>query len=290
LGKGLSALIREPENIIEEKTSSATEAKIYGQETIHLIDIENIDPNPVQPRSRFDNQALDDLAASIRANGIIQPLLLMAKGDRFQLVAGERRWRAAQRAGLRKIPAVVRNLTEEQVLEIALVENLQREDLNPIEQAAAFERLIRQFHFTQEKIAEKTGKDRATVANALRLLKLEGPIQEMLSAGSISAGHARTLLAVEDSTMRMTLAKKAARGVLTVRQLERFTTKKRMSKETTAEPALDANTLAAVEDLQRILGTKVTLRLKTSKQPGIISIEYYDDAQLVNLYERLAGK
>jgi ParB family chromosome partitioning protein len=232
---------------------------------------------------------LDDLAASIRANGIIQPLLLMPRGDRFQLVAGERRWRAAQRAELRKVPAVVRSLTPEQALEIALVENLQREDLNPIEQATAFDRLIQQFHFTQEQIAEKTGKDRATVANALRLLKLEPSIQEMLTAGSISAGHARTLLAVGDGALRLKLAKKAAAGAMTVRQLERITTRKRMPKGPAEQPELDANARAAIEELQRVLGTRVHLRLKTRKQPGLLSIEYYDEPQLANLYERLAG-
>jgi ParB family chromosome partitioning protein len=232
---------------------------------------------------------LDDLAASIRANGIIQPLLLMPHGDRFQLVAGERRWRAAQRAELRKVPAVVRSLTPEQALEIALVENLQREDLNPIEQATAFDRLIQQFHFTQEQIAEKTGKDRATVANALRLLKLEPSIQEMVTAGSISAGHARTLLAVGDGALRLKLARKAAVGAITVRQLERITTRKRMPKGPAEQPELDANARAAIEELQRVLGTRVHLRLKTRKQPGLLSIEYYDEPQLANLYERLAG-
>jgi ParB family chromosome partitioning protein len=230
---------------------------------------------------------LDDLAASIRANGIIQPLLLMPKGDRFQLVAGERRWRAAQRAELRKVPAVVRSLTPEQALEIALVENLQREDLNPIEQAAGFERLIQQFHFTQEQIAEKTGKDRATVANALRLLKLEPPIQEMLAGGRITAGHARTLLGIGDGVLRLKLAKKAAAGTMTVRQLERLTTRKRMPKGPAEQPELDANARAAIEELQTVLGTKVHLRPKTGRRSGLLSIEYYDEAQLVNLYERL---
>lgn len=283
----MSALIREPET--EPKTAPQTDTRAAGQETIQLVDIDRIEPSPVQPRSRFDNQALDDLAASIRANGIIQPLLLMPHGDRFQLVAGERRWRAAQRAELRKVPAVVRSLTPEQALEIALVENLQREDLNPIEQATAFDRLIQQFHFTQEQIAEKTGKDRATVANALRLLKLEPSIQEMVTAGSISAGHARTLLAVGDGALRLKLARKAAVGAITVRQLERITTRKRMPKGPAEQPELDANARAAIEELQRVLGTRVHLRLKTRKQPGLLSIEYYDEPQLANLYERLAG-
>jgi ParB family chromosome partitioning protein len=290
LGRGLSALIREPETTPEEKTSPQVDVTVAGQETIQLIDIDRIEPSPVQPRSRFDNQALDDLAASIRANGVIQPLLLMPKGERFQLVAGERRWRAAQRAELRRVPAVVRNLMPEQALEVALVENLQREDLNPMEQASAFDRLIRQFHFTQEQIAEKTGKDRATVANALRLLKLESPIQEMLAAGSISAGHARTLLAIGDPALRLKLAKRAAAGALTVRQLERLTTRKRAAKVASTEPELDANARAAVEELQRVLGTRVYLRPKTPKHPGLVSIEYYDEPQLMSLYERLVSK
>jgi ParB family chromosome partitioning protein len=285
----LSALIREPEIVPQAKTPPQAEPSAVGRESIQLIDIDRIEPSPVQPRSRFDNQALRDLAASIRANGIIQPLLLMPKGDRFQLVAGERRWRAAQQAELRKVPAVVRNLMPEQALEMALVENLQREDLNPIEQASAFDRLIREFHLTQEQVAEKSGKDRTTVANALRLLKLEGAIQEMLAAGTISAGHARTLLAVGDSAFRMKLAKKAAAGGLTVRQLERATSRKRIPKDVPGESTLDANTRAAIEELQRVLGTRVHLRPRTGKQPGLLSIEYYDEPQLVSLYERLTG-
>jgi ParB family transcriptional regulator, chromosome partitioning protein len=289
LGRGLNALIREPEPPTEplrKELPIGRQQESQG-ESIQMIDLGRIQPSPYQPRSRFENQALDDLTASIRASGVIQPLLLRQHGDRYQLIAGERRWRAAQRAGLSQIPAVIRNVSEEKALEIAIVENLQREDLNPIEQANAFDRLIRQFNFTQEAVAERTGKDRATIANAVRLLKLERPIQEMVEGGEISSGHARALLGIENPGIRMKLARRCSNGGLTVRQLERYSTKKRGSTPPPSEEILDPNTRAAIEELQRVLGTRILLRKKTKKRPGMISIEYYDDKQLMDLYERL---
>src|ERR1700737_1731293 len=196
LGKGLSALIREPEPQAPAPEVITARVPSGATEIVEQIDIDLIDPSPYQPRIRFREEALEELASSIRASGIIQPLLLRGAGRRYQLVAGERRWRAAQRAGLRRVPAVVRDVPEELALELTLVENLQREDLNPVEQAGAFDRLIREFHLTQEEVAERTGKDRATIANALRLLKLERPIQEMMEDGRLTAGHGRALLAI----------------------------------------------------------------------------------------------
>jgi ParB family chromosome partitioning protein len=289
LGKGLSALIREPEaepqRPVQDKPSSPP-SEAAG-ESVLLIDLDRIEQSPYQPRSRFDSQGLDDLAASIRVSGIIQPLLVRNHGGRFQLIAGERRWRAAQRAGLQKIPVVVREVSEQQALEMALVENLQREDLNPIEQATAFDRLVRQFQFTQEDVAKRTGKDRATVANALRLLRLEKPIQEMLEFGKITASHARALLGVEDPSLRLRLAQRASIGSITVRQLERHATRKRADGKKSRAAELDANMRAAIDELQRILGTRVYLRPKSPRVPGLLSIEFYDDKNLMDLYERL---
>jgi ParB family chromosome partitioning protein len=251
------------------------------------VDIDLIDPSPYQPRSRFREESLEELARSIRSSGIIQPLILRPMGARFQLIAGERRWRAAQRAGLSRVPAILREVPEELALEITLVENIQREDLNPIEQARAFERLVTQFGLTQDDVALRTGKDRATIANAVRLLKLEKQVQDMIEDARISAGHGRALLAIADSKLRMALAQRAARGGLTVRQIERFATGRTRAQIPPAAPILDPNIRSALEELQRHLGTRVILKPHSKMHPGQLILEYYDQAQLTGLYERL---
>src|SRR5256884_692910 len=251
------------------------------------IDIDLIEPSPYQPRTKFHEQALDELARSIKTSGIIQPLVLRPIGSRFQLIAGERRWRAAQRAGLNKVSAIVRQVPDELALEMTLVENIQREDLNPIEAARAFERLMDEFHLTQDAVAERTGKDRATVANAIRLLKLDKQIQEWIEEGKLSAGHGRALLAVPEQQLRMRYAQRAARGGLTVRQIERLASRRARGQRAAAEVNVDANIKAALEDLQRHLGTKIVLHQKTKIRPGQLILEYYDEAQLMGLYDRL---
>jgi ParB family chromosome partitioning protein len=251
------------------------------------IDIDLIEPSPYQPRTRFREEALEELAHSIQKSGIIQPLILRPIGARFQLIAGERRWRAAQRAGLQRVPAIIREVPEELALEITLVENIQREDLNPLEQARAFDRLMTEFHLTQEEVADRTGKDRATVANAIRLLKLEQPLQEMIEDAKISAGHGRALLSITDAKVRLALAQRAARRGLTVRQIERLAARRGRAAAAPPQPVIDPNTRAALEELQRHLGTKVYLRAGTKQRPGQLIIEYYDDAQLQGIYDRL---
>jgi ParB family chromosome partitioning protein len=251
------------------------------------MDVDLIDPSPFQPRTRFREEALDELARSIKASGIIQPLVVRAIGNRFQLIAGERRWRAAQRAGLTKVSAIVRDMPDELALEMTLVENIQREDLNAIEAARAFERLMDEFQLTQEAVAERTGKDRATVANAIRLLKLEPIIQDWIEEGKLTAGHGRGLLAVQDSKLRLRYAQRAARGGLTVRQIERLASRRSRGTGAPAEVHIDANIRAALEELQRHLGTKALLRQRTKIRPGHLILEYYDDAQLMGLYDRL---
>ncbi len=285
LGRGLSALIREPEPP-QQASPPATPPSATAWEP-QQIDIDLIDPSPYQPRTRFREEPLEELARSIRASGIIQPLILRTQGSRYQLIAGERRWRAAQRAGLPRVPAIVREVPEEMALEITLVENIQREDLNPIEQARAFERLMADFHLTQENVAERTGKDRTTVANAVRLLRLEKPLQDLIEDGRLTAGHGRALLAIPAAGLRQSLAQRAARGGLTVRQIERVAARKSGRPAPPPPPAPDANTRAALEELQRHLGTRVTLRPRTKTHPGQLILEYYDDAQLVGLYDRL---
>jgi ParB family chromosome partitioning protein len=303
LGRGLGALIREPEPQVPappaqpagqpqpHPTGSSAAAAAPARETLHpgplQIDIDLIEPSPYQPRTRFREETLDELARSIQSSGIIQPLVVRPIGSRFQLIAGERRWRAAQRAGLTKVSAIVRQVPDELALEMTLVENIQREDLNAIEAARAFERLMEEFQLTQESVAERTGKDRATVANSVRLLKLEPTIQDWIEEGKLTAGHGRALLAVTDSPLRMRYAQRASRGGLTVRQIERLASRRSRSASPAAEIHVDANIRAAIDELQRHLGTKVLLRQKTKMRPGQLVLEYYDDQQLMGIYDRL---
>ncbi len=279
LGRGLGALIREPEAPAAPAQQPAVSGTVHGAATAlarepvlsgpQQIDIDLIEPSPYQPRTRFREEALDELARSIKSSGIIQPLILRPIGNRFQLIAGERRWRAAQRAGLNKVSAIVRQVPDELALEMTLVENIQREDLNPIEAARAFQRLMEEFD------------------NAVRLLKLESKIQEWIEEGQLSAGHGRALLAVADPQLRMRYAQRAARGGLTVRQIERLASRRARGQRAATEVNVDANIKAALEDLQRHLGTKIVLHQKTKIRPGQLILEYYDEAQLMGLYDRL---
>jgi len=304
LGRGLGALIREPEPPVPINPTvghpPVTSLPATGGGVAHAsvspltapsgpmqIDIDLIEPSPYQPRTRFREESLDELARSIQTSGIIQPLVVRPIGKRFQLIAGERRWRAAQRAGLRQVSAIVRQVPDELALEMTLVENIQREDLNAIEQARAFERLMDEFHATQEAVAERTGKDRATVANAIRLLKLEPTIQDWIEEGKLTAGHGRALLAVADTQLRMRYAQRAARGGLTVRQIERLSSRRARTARTLTETQVDPNIREALEELQRHLGTKVLLRQRTKVRPGQLVLEYYDEAQLMGIYDRL---
>ena len=299
LGRGLGALIREPEpkaqpesaSVQPQATTASGAAVVPTREAVSAgpreVDIDLVEPSPYQPRTRFREETLDELARSIRASGIIQPLVVRPIGSRFQLIAGERRWRAAQRAGLNKVSVIVKQVPDELALEMTLVENIQREDLNAIEAARAFERLMDEFRLTQESVAERTGKDRATVANAIRLLKLEPTIQDWIEEGKLSAGHGRALLAVQDSQLRMRYAQRAARGGLTVRQIERLASRRSRGSQAPAEIHVDANIKSALDELQRHLGTKVLLRQKTKMRPGQLVLEYYDQAQLMGIYDRL---
>src|SRR5438552_4966930 len=253
LGRGLGALIRElepksspePTAIHPHATTPSGAASAPAREIAHpgpqQIDIDLIEPSPFQPRTRFREEALDELSRSIQASGIIQPLVVRPIGSRFQLIAGERRWRAAQRSGLAKVPVIVRQVSDDLALEMTLVENIQREDLNAIEAARAFERLMDEAQLTQEAVAERTGKDRATIANSIRLLKLEQKIQDWIEEGKLTAGHGRALLAGADAQLRMRYAQRASRGGLTVRQIERLASPRSRSGPLPAEAQVDAN-------------------------------------------------
>jgi ParB family chromosome partitioning protein len=314
LGKGLSALIREPEQNPQQQpaqvpgaaqsapvvaqtsaaagamAATATAPALAPADGFLQVDIDLIESSPFQPRSRFGEEALEELARSIRASGIVQPLVVRRVGARHQLIAGERRWRAAQRAGLSRVPVVIRNVSDEMALEMTLVENLQREDLNPVEQAHAFQRLTEEFHLTQEEVAERTGKDRTTIANAVRLLKLEEPILELLEAGRLTSGHGRALLAIDDPRMRLSLAQRIARTGMTVRQVERLATRGPRPRAAGVTHQPDPNTKAALEDLQREYGTRVMIQPRRSGKPGQLIFEYYDDSDLTRLYDQLMLK
>lgn len=295
LGKGLSALIREPEPqpqqppqvVVSAGVAAAVAPALAPTEGLVQVDIDLIDPSPYQPRTRFREEALEELARSIRASGIVQPLIVRKVGSRYQLIAGERRWRAAQRAAFSRVPAVLRDVRDEMALEMTLVENLQREDLNPIEQAHAFQRLTDEFHLTQEQAADRTGKDRATIANAVRLLRLEEPIQDLIEEGRLSAGHGRALLAIADAKTRLDLARRIARGGMTVRQVERLAARALNPKADPAAPIIDPNTKWALEELQRKFGTKVHIHPLRPGRPGQLAFEYYDAADLTRLYDQL---
>jgi ParB family transcriptional regulator, chromosome partitioning protein len=300
LGRGLGALIREAEGKKPESeptpvqpqpttASGAAAAPARQPAGPQEIDIDLIEPSPYQPRTRFREEGLEELARSIKTSGIIQPLVVRPIGSRFQLIAGERRWRAAQRAGLGKVSVIVKQVPDELALEMTLVENIQREDLNAMEAARAYERLMDEFQLTQETVAERTGKDRATVANAIRLLKLEPVIQDWIEEGKLTAGHGRALLAVLDAQLRLRFAQRAARGGLTVRQIEKLAARRSRGNQPRpqGEIHLDPNIRAALQELQQHLGTRIILRLKTKTRPGQLVLEYYDDAQLMGLYDRL---
>jgi ParB family chromosome partitioning protein len=295
LGRGLGALIRDVEVPTPQAAPVATmptAAAVAPALTVAggplLLDIDLLDPSPYQPRTRFTELALEELAQSIRSSGIIQPLVVRKIGARYQLIAGERRWRAAQRAQLQRVPVVLREVGDEQALELTLVENIQREDLNPIEQARAFQRLMDQFHLTQDEVATRTGKDRATVANSVRLLTLNETFLEWIEEGKITAGHGRALLAIEDPKLRLDLAQKASRGKLTVRQVERMATRRARGRARSAQSeAHDPNRQAAIDELQRHIGARVTVSMPTKGRPGQLILEFYDEEQLNGLYERL---
>jgi ParB family chromosome partitioning protein len=280
LGRGLGALL-------------SAEGTATALEETNEIPIDLIDPGSLQPRIVFDEAKLDELAKSVRANGVVQPILVRRKGSRFELIAGERRWRAAERAGLTRIPAVVRNVSDEKVLEIALIENIQREDLNSIEEARAYKKLIETLGLTQETVAERVGRDRSYVTNYLRLLRLPEDIQDLLQAGRISTGHARAILGVDQPDIQRRIARKIIEQDLSVRATEQLV---RSAGEQPSRPRAkvalrrqgdDPNVQAAENKLRRHFGTKVKIVQAHGGSPGRIELEFYNQSDLNRLYELL---
>lgn len=274
LGKGLDALI--PGGSVDQK-GSATEVRV------NLIDV-----NPHQPRTVFAEEALKELAASIKKHGILQPLVVSPKGDHFELIAGERRLRAAKMAGLDAVPVIVRDAEDHHKLEIALVENVHRTDLNPIDEALAYRKLIEEFNYTQEKLAENVGKSRATVANKIRLLSLTIDMKKSLKEGKITEGHGRALLAIEDPKERQAVFEKILGGGYNVRDVERTAQTKNQKPKTEKEPIEHALMLKQLAgDLGTYLGTKV--KIKHASKGGKIEIEYYSAEELARIYQKIKG-
>ncbi len=293
LGKGLSALLpQRPRELAPPVAAAAAPAlsKPPGPATL-LIDA--IHPNPVQPRTVFQAERLEELAASIRANGIIQPLIVRSHQGQFQLIAGERRWRAAKLAGLTEVPVVIQDVAEPRMLELALIENIQREDLNPIETAHAYDRLRKELGLSQEEIGQRTGKDRTSIANALRLLNLPPVVQLLLAEHRVSMGHARAILGLRSAEEQVEVAEKAAAQGLSVRQVESLV-QERTSDRTKGKSAnrreapVDPNVKAAVDQLERVLGTRVRI-VELSEARGRIEIEYYSQTELDRLFEQIVG-
>ena len=286
LGKGLNALLA-------ARTQAAPipvpeDGKPPERELTQEAPVDAIDPNPLQARRVFQAERLEELAQSIRANGIVQPLVVRRIGGRFQLVAGERRWRAARLAGLNLVPIVVREIPDDRLLEITLIENIQREDLNPIETAVAFDRLGRELNLTAEQIGLRTGKDRSTVLNFTRLLQLPADLQQLVAERRLSHGHARCLLSLPAQDLMREVAEKAVAQGWSVRQTERTTQKMIASREPRhpEQVEIDPNVRAAIEQMQRALGTRVRI-IEKPRKGGRIEIDYYSQDDLDRIYSKI---
>ena len=267
LGRGLSALI---------PSASETKAETRGGPTAHEIAVDRITPSPFQPRRAFDEIKIAELAGSIRNQGIIQPLVVRPKGDGFELIAGERRWRAAMQAGLSRVPVVIREASDQEALQLALVENLQREDLNPIEEANGYRRLQEEFHWSQEEMAEKVAKSRPAIANSLRLLSLPTEVQHEVSNGTLPAGQARALLGLQAEALMVSACREVIAKGLSTRETEKLVRHLMTGRKRRRQmPVTDPDLKAIIEELQRALGTRVRLIPKARTSKGKIEIEYY---------------
>jgi len=277
LGKGLKAFLPDDYGILKEE--SYTE-----------LEIERLVPNPLQPRMNFKESAIDELAQSIKESGVLQPLVVVpGENDFFYIVVGERRWRAAQKIGLHRVPVIIRKLSKAQQIEASLVENLQREDLNPLEVAQAYQKMMDELGYTQQEVAAKVGKDRASVANYLRLLRLPTKIKSLLLEEKLTMGHARALLALEDQEEQVALAQKTIKNNLSVREVEKII--QRMAAPPKSTPRHDSppdpDLVAAQEQLIHTLGTKVII--KGTLEKGVIQIHYYSTDELNRLFDKIKG-
>jgi ParB family chromosome partitioning protein len=272
LGKGLGAFIPEEFGILKDER--------YAD-----LDVDQIRPNPDQPRQRFDEQAIDELAQSIRESGLIQPLLVVPEADHYQIVVGERRWRAAQKAGLRKVPVLIRTIPKEKQLEFALIENIHREDLNPLEIGLAYQRLTQDLNLTQQEIADKVGKDRTSITNYIRLLKLPEEVRRYLAEERFTMGHAKALLALEEDDLQLSVGRQVAEKGLSVRQTEKLVARMKEHAPRTQRSLADPDLHALQEELIKALGTKV--QIKGSRNKGVVRIFYFSLDDLNRIYDKM---
>ena len=276
LGRGLAALL-----------PTAGPAGAEPLEGVAQVSIAKIDPNPVQPRSTFDPEALGELAASIRADGVLQPLLVRPSGDRYTLIVGERRLKACRLAGMTTVPAIVREIEADKLLEVTLAENIQRENLNPIEIATALDRMITDLDLIHEELAARTGMSRASITNHLRLLRLPAAVKQLIRDGKLQMGHARALLPLENAAQQEALATRTADSELSVREVERLVRQLLEPRKKRAAVKLDPNVAAAIEELERVLQAPV--RLKQRGKRGRLEIDYSSPEQLAAIYDRIVG-
>ena len=283
LGKGLDALIPagNKKAPVKKETEPVIIEKIVEKKGVETLKITEVEPNREQPRKNFNEDALLELSDSIKQYGVIQPLIVQKKGDHYEIIAGERRWRAAKMAGIKEIPVIIKDYSDQQVMEISLIENIQREDLNPIEEAMAYKNLMEEFHLKQDEIEEKVSKSRTAVTNSMRLLKLDKRVQQMMIDDMISAGHARTLITIEDPDVQYNIATKIFDEKLSVRETEKMV-KLIQKPEVKKEKAEKVNSFIykdIEEKIKAILGTKVTVDHRSNNK-GRISIEYYSNDEL----------
>jgi ParB family chromosome partitioning protein len=274
LGIGLRAFIPEEYGILKEER--------YAE-----LDTDKIKPNPLQPRLKFKQESIDELANSIKESGVLQPVIVSPEGDHYRIIVGERRWRAAQKIGLKKIPALIRSMQKVQQLETSLTENLQREDLNPLEVALAYQKMAQELNYTQQEIADKVGKDRASVANYLRLLKLPKEIQENLAEDKISMGHARALIGLEDPKLQVSLSRQIIQKQLSVRDVENMIQRLKQPLEERKSAPLEPDLAALQEEFTKLLGTKIII--SGNQNRGLIRIHYFSLDELNRIYGKIKG-
>ena len=288
LGRGIGNLI--PEETKDEKDVVVKEVvkEVVVKEPAEVkVRISQVEPNKEQPRKYFDEDALIELSESIKQYGVLQPLLVQKKDNYYEIIAGERRWRAAKLAGVKEVPVVIKDYSDQEVMEIALIENIQREDLNPIEEAQAYQRLIKDYRLKQDEVAEKVSKSRAAITNSLRLLKLDKRVQEMVMEGKISNGHARTIISIEDGDKQYAIAQKIFDEKLSVREVEKLMREQdKKGKQPKELPENDFVYRDLEEKLSKSLGTQVTIKNKSNNK-GKIEIQYYSQSELERILEFL---
>lgn len=293
LGKGIDSLIpainEEPKNTkVKEKVVEKIVEKVVEKKVETMVKLSQIEPNRSQPRKKFDEDSLMELADSIKQFGLIQPIVVQKRDDYYEIIAGERRWRASKMAGIKEVPVIIKDYNDEEIVEIALIENIQREELNPIEEAAAYKRLLKEFNLKQDEIAEKVSKSRVAITNSMRLLKLPEEIQQMVIDEQLSGGHARTLISVEDKELQLKLAEQIFDEKLSVREAERLVRLATSPKEPKKEVKYDDEFVykKLESDMKEIIGSNVSINRK-NKTKGKIEIEYYSNEELERIVEMM---